>query len=46
MSHRPGVCSISIISCLDEGYWKGGMFHFDVAIPEDYNNKVVCIHCV
>ena len=29
---------------VDEGYWKGGIFIFNVQVPEDYNNKVcVCV---
>lgn len=27
-------------SLLGEGYWKGGKFTFEVAVPEEYNNKV------
>ena len=33
---------------VDEGYWKGGIFIFNVQVPEDYNNKVcvcVCLPC-
>ena len=29
---------------VNEGYWKGGIFHFDVEIPEGYNNKVSTTH--
>ncbi|CAI8055175.1 NEDD8-conjugating enzyme UBE2F [Geodia barretti] len=29
----------------EEGYWKGGIFHFNVQVPEDYNNKPPNVSC-
>ncbi len=26
--------------CVEESYWKGGKFIFEVKVPEEYNNKV------
>ena len=37
------VIASSAVLCIhqsDEGYWKGGIFKFEVDVPEDYNNKV------
>ena len=41
------VITSSVVLCIhqsDEGYWKGGIFHFEVNVPEDYNNKVHCVY--
>ena len=38
--HQLLLLLFSLHVCADEGYWKGGIFNFDVEVPEGYNNQV------